>query len=288
MQSTKAKVLTPNIKQIRQHFDALKVKQQPGESLEDVLQREIDEDSFPVSPSPNIKIHDVAYMIINREDISVAYTNLTGRFPCKSSRGNEYILVAYYYDGNCIISEDLKNRKAATITKAWQKIHGMFTQVGTVPNTYVMDNDISSEFTTALTKNGTTYQLVPPHTYCRNLAERGIQPFKNHFKAGLISVDPNFPLSEWDHLLEQANITLNCLRSSRSNTKLFTYTYMFGELDFVATPVAPPGTKIVAHIKSGQKLTWELNGEVVWYVGPSTQHYRCVRYYFPRTKNTRL
>ena len=138
----------------------------------------------------------------------------------------------------------------------------MFTLAGTAPNTYVMDNEISHEFTTALTSNNTTYQLVPPHTHRRNLAERGIQTYKNHFKAGLASVDPNFPLSEWDRLLEQANITLNFLRSSRSNPKLSAYTYIFGEFYFASTPLAPPGTKIVAHIKSGQKLTWELNGEV--------------------------
>ena len=62
---------------------------------------------------------------------------------------------------------------------------------------------------------------------------------------------------------------------------------MFGEFDFAVTPLAPPGTKIVAHIKSGQKLTWELNGEVGWYVGPSMQHYRYIKCYFPRTKITR-
>ena len=71
----------------------------------------MDEDSFPVSPSPNIKTHDVAYMIINREDISVVYTDIVRRFSCKSSHGNEYILVAYYYDGNCIIADVLKIEK---------------------------------------------------------------------------------------------------------------------------------------------------------------------------------
>ena len=87
----------------------------------------------------------------------------------------------------------------------------MFTQAGVALNTYVMDNEISSNFIAALTKNNTSYQLVPPHTHRRNLGERAIQTFKNHFKSGLASVDPNFPLSEWDRLLEQANITLNLL-----------------------------------------------------------------------------
>ena len=57
--------------------------------------------------------------------------------------------------------------------------------------------------------------------------------------------------------------------------------------NFAATPLAPPGTKVVAHIKSTVRRTWELNGEVGWYVGPSMLHYRCVKCYFPRTRTVR-
>ena len=67
---------------------------------------------------------------------------------------------------------------------------------GAAPNTSVMDNEILQEFITALTQNKPRYQLVPPHTHMRNLAERTIQTFENHFKAGLASVNPNFPLLE--------------------------------------------------------------------------------------------
>ena len=51
--------------------------------------------------------------------------------------------------------------------------------------------------------------------------------------------------------------------------------------------MAPPGTKIVIHIKPNNRETWELNGEVGWYIGPSMTHYRCVKYYFPGTKTVR-
>jgi hypothetical protein len=144
------------------------------------------------------------------------------------------------------------------------------------------------EFTQTLKRNGTTYQLVPPHTHRRNLAERVIQTYKNHFKAGLATVNPNFPLSEWDRLIPQANITLNLLRASRINPKLSAYTSIFGEFNFAATPLAPPGTKIVAHLKPEQRRTWELNGEAGWYVGPALNHYRCVECYFPRTRTVRI
>ena len=88
-------------------------------------------------------------------------------------------------------------------------------------------------------------------------------------------------------MLQQANITLNLLRSSRVNPKLSAYSYIFGEFNFAATPLAPPGTKTVSHRKPNNRGTWELNGETGWYVGPSMQHYRCVKCYFPRTRTTR-
>ena len=76
------------IKNIREHFKKLKTKQKPGQTLEEVLQVEIQEDSFPISETPNIKTNDVVYAVINRNEIYTAYTDLTGRFPIQSSRGN--------------------------------------------------------------------------------------------------------------------------------------------------------------------------------------------------------
>ena len=132
-----------------------------------------------------------------------------------------------------------------------------------------MDNRISNELLKVLDTNQTTYQLLPPHTHWRNLAERAIQTLKNHFKAGLSSMNPSFPLSESDWLIEQANVTLNLLESARTNPKLSAYSYIFGGFNFSATSMVPPGTKVVAHIKPHNQGTWELNGEVGWYMKPS-------------------
>ena len=118
-----------------------------------------------------------------------------------------------------------------------------------------MDNEISSEFMRPLKDKGEKYQLVPPHTHHTNLAERAIQTWNKYFKAGLASVDPNFTFSEWDRLINPANINLNLLHSSRINPNMLAYTHIFGEFNVVATPVAPSGTKIVAHIKLEQQLT---------------------------------
>ena len=86
-----------------------------------------------------------------------------------------------------------------------------------------MDNEISSELKTSFELNNTSFQLVPPNSHRRNLAERAIQTYKNHFKAGLATTNPKSPLSEWDRLTQQANITLNLLRTARFNPKLSAY-----------------------------------------------------------------
>ena len=89
-----------------------------------------------------------------------------------------------------------------------------------------MENKISSELKTSFELNNTSFQLVPPNSHRRNLAERAIQTHKNHFKAELATTDPKFPLSEWDQLIQQANITLNLLRTARVNPKLLAYAYI--------------------------------------------------------------
>jgi hypothetical protein len=106
--------------------------------------------------------------------------------------------------------------------------------------------------------------------------ERAIQTWKIHFKAGLATCDPDFPLREWDKLIEQANITLNILRSSRSNPELSAWAFLFGEFNFNKTPLAPPGTRSIAHVDANNQQSWDLHGEAGWYVGPALNHYRCV------------
>jgi hypothetical protein len=59
------------------------------------------------------------------------------------------------------------------------------------------------------------FQLVPPGMHRRNAAERAIRTFKNHFIAGLSSIDKDFPLHLWDQLLPQAILSVNLLRGSR-------------------------------------------------------------------------
>ena len=276
------------LEEVRKKYIFLKSKQKANETLKDVLNKDILEDAFPPSPTPNVKTNEVAYAVIDPDTLSNAYFDLTGRFPQRSSQGNQYIMIGYHYDANSIIAQPMKDRSATSMVMAWSKLHNIYETAAVAPHIYIMDNEFSAELKTALNQKNVKYQLVPPHSHRNNLAERAIQTFKSHFKAGLATCDPNFPVSEWDRLIYQSNLTLNLLRASRANPNLSSWAYLFGAFDFNATPLAPPGTKIIAHKDSATKGTWDLNGESGWYVAPAMDHYRCITGYFPRSRRTRI
>ena len=110
----------------------------------------------------------------------------------------------------------------------------------------------------------------------------------NHFISGLCSVDKNFPLHLWCRLLDQAELTLNMLRMSRINPNLSAHEQLHGIHDFNATPLAPLGTKCIAHEKSSQCGTWAPHGQHGSYVGAAPKHYRCYEIYIPKTQGTQI
>jgi hypothetical protein len=106
--------------------------------------------------------------------------------------------------------------------------------------------------------------------------------------AGLCLVDKQFPMHLWCELLPQATLTLNLMRTSRTSTTVSAATQLFGQFDFNRTPLAPPGTRVVAHVKPKARRTWAPHGEDVWYVGPEKYHYRCYIVWMTGTNKTRI
>jgi hypothetical protein len=122
----------------------------------------------------------------------------------------------------------------------------------------------------------------------RNAAERAIRTFKNHFIAGLCSLDKDFPLHLWDRLLLQALLSLNLLCGSRINPKLSAWAQLFGNFDFNRIPIAPPGIRVIVHAKPGSRESWSPHGLDGWYVGPALDSYRCYDVWVADTRTTRL
>jgi hypothetical protein len=169
------------------------------------------------------------------------YTDLTGKFPVRSKKGNSYVMVCYVYDFNYVKLIPMKSRSASEWVKAYDTVHQELTVKGFKPNLQTHDNEASAALKHFFTVNDIDYQLVPPHCHRRNAAERAIRTFKEHFVAGLFSVDPAFPLHLWDRLLPQAEITSNLLRTSRLHPQLSAAAHFHGLVDYNKTAFAPPG-----------------------------------------------
>lgn len=89
----------------------LKNKSPPSQSLADTIAQDIHNAAFPPSENPNMKSNYVAYKIVDVDTKNKSYTDLIGRFHYCSSRGNQYILAGYHYDGNTILVAPLKTER---------------------------------------------------------------------------------------------------------------------------------------------------------------------------------
>ena len=244
-------------------------------------------DIAPTQEPSNPRTNNAFLALIDNKEFARSYSDQTGRFPITSSRGNKYVFIFYAYDANAILATAIPNRQGSTICAAWTKTYKQLQQRGYAPLLHIIDNECSNDIKQAFTKHNVTFQRVPPHIHRRNAAERAIQTWKAHFISGLITCDPSFPLSEWDHLIPQCNITINLLRSSRRQPHLSAYTCLFGHFDFNKTPLAIPGTRAIVHETPQQRTSWAPHGIDAYYVGPSLEHYRCYKFFIPKTNTTR-
>ena len=216
------------------------------------------------------------------------FTDQTGRFLQPSSHGNSDMLVFYEYDSNYIHVEPMKNKTGSEILAAYTRAHTLFTSRGLKPQLQRLDNEASTALKSYMESQDVDFQLVPPHVHRRNAAERAIRTFKNHFVAGLCSIDRNFPLHLWDRLLPQALLSLNLLRSSCINPNLSAWAKVHGTFDFNRTPLAPPGTRVLIHEPSTVRETWAPHAVEGWYIGPALQHYRCYTIWADATSAERI
>ena len=183
-----------------------------------ITENNTDNDHFPEKEAN--KTFECYAIAIATPETSTTYSDQTGRFPYKSSRGNSYIFLLYVYDANGILVKAIKDRKGATLTEAWKDCNARLQQHGHKTKLHVMDNEVSEGFTAALQENGIEYQLAPPGNHRTNPAERAIRTYKNHYLAGLATCDPKYPVREWDRIIPQSELTINLLRNSRINPNL--------------------------------------------------------------------
>ena len=105
------------------------------------------------------------------------------------------------------MSNPLKTRTAADYTAAYQRGTELFIDKGFHPRFERLDNKTSDQLEAYCKSQNITIQYVPPGMHRTNREERAIRTWKNHFISVLSGLDPDFPLSAWDELLPQAEMS---------------------------------------------------------------------------------
>jgi hypothetical protein len=103
-------------------------------------------DAPPADTDLGTKIHLVYSVLVDQGQL---YTDLTGKFPVRSSKGNSYGMVFYDYDCNYVKGIPMKSWSASEWVNAYDHIHQELTVKGFKPKLQTLDNEASA----ALGKN---------------------------------------------------------------------------------------------------------------------------------------
>ncbi len=208
------------------------------------------------------------------------YTYLPG---C-SFKSMQYIFVAYIYNLNAIPVHAMPSKNDAAMITAFTKILATLAACGYKPTLNVMDNKCSKTVEAYIKSNKIDFNLVPRHNHRVNAAERAIAAFKEHFIAGLATVDRNCPLQLWDEFLDHVKHTLNLLRFSCRDPSKSANEEVHGPYDFNNTPIMPIGTKGLIYGDPSVRASWAPHRTDAFYVGPAPKHYQCLQFYMPTTQ----
>jgi hypothetical protein len=115
-----------------------------------------------LDPDLGSKTHLVYAVVVDQGQV---YTDLTGKFPVRSNKGNSYLMVCYIYDCNYVKVLPIKSRSASEWVKAYDSIHQELTVKGFKPKLQTLYNETSTSLNNFFTVNDITYQLVPPHCH---------------------------------------------------------------------------------------------------------------------------
>ena len=182
----------------------------------------------------------------------------------------------------------MRSRVAGEMVRAYQVLVDRLHEKNINPTLHILDNECSAEYKEVIERNGMKFQLVPPNDHRRNVAEKAIQTFKDHFVAVLCGADDTFPLQLWCQLLRHAEHQLNLLRKSRTNPKISAFAEMYGSHNYGSHAWAVLGSAIEVHVMPSKRRTWEQHTKSGFYLGASWDHYRCHRVWIKDTKSTRV
>jgi len=100
-----------------------------------------DEDNANGAPTAkNWEIFTRVYNVSEQEELHSIYSDQTGRFPMKSSKGNQYIMVLAHIDSGAILVAAMKDRTSGEMIRAYQSLIDRLKARGIQPKHHVLDN----------------------------------------------------------------------------------------------------------------------------------------------------
>jgi hypothetical protein len=117
------------------------------------------EDVTTTDTNLGTKTHLIYAVLVDQGQL---YTDLTGKFTVRSSKGNYYVMICYVYDCKYIKVVPMKSRSSSEWVKAYDHIHQELTAKGFKPKLQTLDNEASAALKHFFTTNDVDYQLVPP------------------------------------------------------------------------------------------------------------------------------
>jgi hypothetical protein len=197
-------------------------------------------------------------------------------------------MILYHVDSNSIWAEPTKNKTEGELILARNRALQRMKACGIQPTRQVLDNEISAAYKLAITASGMTYQLVPPDDHRRNIAEKAIQTWKDHFIAVISGTDAKFPLHLWCQLLPQMERQLCLLRQSNAYPHISSHTHLYGHHDYNAHPFVPLGMEALVHDKPHRRKSFAQHCTKGYVIGTSHEHYRCWKVWTPTSRTTRI
>ena len=113
-------------------------------------------------------------------------------------------MIIHEIDGASTWVEVMKNRTEGEMIEARRRGLNRMKHQGITPAHQVLDNKISQTYKDEIRESGMSYQLVPPDDHLRNIVERDIQTWKNHFVGVLSRAAATFQLHLWYQAIPQA------------------------------------------------------------------------------------
>ena len=106
-----------------------------------------------------------------------------------------------------IHSEPMSSRHHTSYIAAFERTIDFFTKLGRPPTFLRLDNETFRPLDTDMSRKGIAMQYCPPGMHRANKAERSIQTFKNHAISTFCTTATDFPLTLWDKLLPQIELS---------------------------------------------------------------------------------